>query len=128
MPDSAMQAEILKLALYWGPAILILYGLYKLLIKFGNTLKSIVSPFGERFIEAQQHQAAALTEQAAATRAFNQSFQDFISRDNNEHREMLIILKMIAQTTQSFEQVKKEHNETFNRATHCGGSSESSGL
>jgi hypothetical protein len=115
-----MQIDIsyVKLAFLWGPAVLILIGLYKLTIKFGN----IFTPFIERFITAQQSQATALTDQAAATRALNESFKDFTSRDNNEHREMLIILKMIAQNMQSFEDVKKKHNEIHGtEGAHCGG-------
>ena len=107
-----------RLAIYWGPAILILFGIYKITLKAGSFLK----PFIERFIDAQQSQAAALTEQAEATRALNQSFRDFTSRDNSEHREMLIILKMIAENLRSFEKVKKEHNEIHGpEGKHCMG-------
>lgn len=80
-------------------AVLILVGLYRI----GGRL-------GSRFIEAQQRQAEALGAQAQSIEGLTGSIQDFIGRDSSEHREMLVLLRFIAQQQQSFDEVKVEHD------------------
>ncbi|MDA8155910.1 MAG: hypothetical protein M0Z52_05595 [Actinomycetota bacterium] len=74
-------------------ALVILFGLYRLANRFGG-----------RFIAAQQAQAEALGAQAQSLARQAVSMEDLkecinslISRDNSEHREMLVLLKYIAQ-------------------------------
>ncbi len=79
-------------------ALVILVGLYR-----------IVRGLGVRFIEVQQHQAEALGAQAQSVASFTSSVQDFMRADNTEHREMLVLLRFIAQRQRSFEEVRIEH-------------------
>ncbi len=118
MPDVQTSIDVLKLALYWGPAILILLGFYKLVLKLGGALK----PFGEQFITAQQNQAAALTAQAEATKELTRNFQDYMNRDNTEHKEMLVLLRVIAKDIRGFEHVKNEHDVLYGSPeSKCAG-------
>lgn len=67
-------------------ALVILVGLYRLADKHGA-----------RFIEAQQAQAVAMGRQAESMEDLKTSIKGFVSRDSFEHREMLVLLKFIAQ-------------------------------
>jgi hypothetical protein len=67
-------------------ALVILVGLY-----------SLADKHGARFIEAQQQQAAAMGRQAESMEDLRTSIKDFVSRDGFEHREMLVLLRFIAQ-------------------------------
>jgi len=81
-------------------ALVILVGLYRLAGRLGT-----------RFIEAQQGQAEALGRQAQSMEALTHSIQGFVTRDDSEHREMLVLLRFIAQRQQDFEEVRLEHEK-----------------
>lgn len=67
-------------------AFVILLGLYRM----ANRL-------GIEFVKAQKEQAQALARQAQSMEGLRESIQGFFSKDNSEHREMLVLLKYIAQ-------------------------------
>lgn len=96
-------AEVAKTLIFWGPgaliAGLIIFALYKLADKFAG-----------KAIEAQQAQAVALGNQAKAMESLQQSMHDYVNRDNNEHREMLVLMKYTAQHIQSLLIMKGEHD------------------
>lgn len=123
MPDIIqIKLDLVRMVIYWGPAVLILYGVYKLIIKAGTRAVDQLLPFGKDFITAQQNQAAAMAAQAEATRALNMNLQEFVSRDNSEHREMLLLLKVIAKDIREFEDVKSDHDELYGKGGgHCEG-------
>ena len=77
----------------------------------------IVNGLGARFIEAEQRQAEALGAQAQAMAGLSSSVSEFMSKDNSEHREMLVLLRFIAQQQRDFEEVRIEH-ETRKKQTH----------
>ena len=90
-------------------ALFILGGLYKL-----------VNKFGVRFIEAQDKQAEALSQQAQSLAALTTALRDSTARDNTEHREMLVLLRFIAQQQKDFDEVKIEHNRRKEQThPHC---------
>jgi hypothetical protein len=80
-------------------ALLILVGLYR-----------ILRALGQGFVEAQHRQAEALGAQAQSVAGLTATIGDFVRTDNTEHREMLVLLRFIAQQQESFEEVKSEHN------------------
>ena len=104
--------DLLKSLTFWGPgavlALAIIYALYKLADKH----------FGA-FITAQQAQATALTAQASSMEGLKVSIQAFVAKDNGEHREMLVLLKYIAQHQQEMDDMRREHDEMKNN--HGGG-------
>jgi hypothetical protein len=90
-------------------ALFILAGLYRM-----------ASGLGAKFISAQQSQAEALGAQAQSLEGLTRSIRDFVVRDNSEHREMLVLLRYIAQQQNSFEEVRVEHNKRKEQAhPHC---------
>lgn len=97
-------SELLKSLVFWGPgavlALAMIWALYKLADKhFGS------------FIAAQQMQATALSAQAQSMEGLKVSIQAFVAKDNGEHREMLVLLKYIAQHQQEMDDVRREHAE-----------------
>ncbi len=108
--------EILKSLIFWGPgaviAGLIIFALFKLGQKTIGTAKEL----GIEFIRAQQEQAHALGRQAQSMEGLRDSIEGFVHRDNSEHREMLVLLKYIAQSQPEVMRVVKEHDE----CNHCG--------
>lgn len=95
--------EIFKSLVFWGPgaviAGLIIFAVYKL-----------ATNIGMKFIDAQKEQAVAQGRQAQSMEGLTDSIQSFLLKDNSEHREMLVLLRFIAQQQQSFEEIKIEHN------------------
>jgi hypothetical protein len=90
-------------------ALFVLFGLYR-----------IAGRLGGGFIDAQQGQAEALGSQAQALEGLTRSIEDFVRKDNTEHREMLVLLRFMAQRQQDFEEVRREHNERKEQAhPHC---------
>jgi len=85
-----MQEELVKSALMWGPGlmigVLILLGLYRL-----------AEGVGMKMVAASEKQAAALSAQAQSMEGLTKSLQDFVTRDSTEHREMLVLLRFMAQ-------------------------------
>lgn len=77
----------------------------------------IVRGLGASFIEAEQRQAEALGAQAQAVAGLTSSVREALRSDNSEHREMLVLLRFIAQQQKEFEEVRIEH-ETRKKQTH----------
>lgn len=86
-------------------ALLVLGGLYRMAGRLGT-----------RFIEAQQSQAEALGAQAQSLEGLTRRVGDFVARDNSEHREMLVLLRYMAQQHKTFEEVRVEHNRRKEQA------------
>lgn len=87
-------------------ALMMVLGLYR-----------IVRGLGVRFIEAEQRQAEALGAQAQALAGLSSSVSEFMNRDNSEHREMLVLLRFMAQQQRDFQEVRIEH-EARKKQTH----------
>lgn len=106
-------SEIVKSLIFWGPGALIAGLIILAIYKFASNI-------GAKFIEAQVAQAEALGKQAQSMEGLKESIQNFVSKDNSEHREMLVLLRFIAQQQQSFEEVKIEHyNRKEQTHPHC---------
>ena len=94
-----MEQEIWKSLIFWGPgmvlAIIILYGLFKL----ANTV-------GLKFIATLKDQACSMAAQATSMENLSKSIEIFCQRDNSEHREMIILLKVIANRLNYIEEKK----------------------
>jgi hypothetical protein len=84
-------AEILKSLASWGPGSIIAGFM---ILAFYKLAKSV----GISFVEAQQDQAKALGRQAQSMEGFQRALTIFVARDNNEHREMIILLKFISES------------------------------
>jgi hypothetical protein len=86
-----MQQELLRSIIQWGPgmviAALVLYGLYKL-----------ANGVGMKMIECSKQQACAIEK-------LTQAIENSTSRDNSEHREMIILLKVIMEKIDQKEKV-----------------------
>jgi hypothetical protein len=86
----------------WGPGLLIalvmLYGLYKLLLRLGEKV-------GLKILGALEKPAAALNQQAESMDRLTISIRDYVSRDQYEHKEMIILQKVILQ---KIENLKRE--------------------
>jgi hypothetical protein len=80
-------------------ALIMLVGLYRMAGRLGS-----------RFIEAQQRQAEALGAQAQSVEGLTGSIREFVTRDTSEHREMLVLLRFIAQQQKALDEVRIEHN------------------
>jgi len=78
----------------WGPgivfAVLMLYGLYKLLYKISTEV-------GLKIVGALEKPAEALSKQANSMDRLTISIQDYVGRDGNEHQEIIILQKVIRQ-------------------------------
>lgn len=89
--------EVLKSLCFWGPGMAIagtmITALYKLADKY----------LGE-FIKAQQGQAASLAALAQGTEGLRDSVKGFVARDNQEHREMIILLKCVTEKLERIEE------------------------
>src|SRR4030042_5018500 len=81
-------------ALKWGPGLLIalimLYGVYKLLFKLGRDV-------GLKIVGALEKPTDALGQQAASMDRLTMSIKDYVGRDANEHQEIIILQKVIRQ-------------------------------
>jgi hypothetical protein len=93
-------------------AALIIFLTYKLVTK-------LLTDVGLKMTTAFTAQAEALTRQAVSMEGLTTSIQNFVNRDNGEHREMLVLLKYIAQRSQAFDEVEREHNKRVKNGVHC---------
>lgn len=86
--------EIFKALNFWGPGAVIcglmIFALYKL-------ATFTISRFGDKFIASQVALAESAAKQAQSMEGLRDSIQGFVLRDNSEHREMLVLLKYMAQ-------------------------------
>jgi len=83
-------------------ASLIIYLIYKLVSRLALDI-------GMKMVHAFESQADAITRQAQSMEILTESIKDFVGRDGSEHREMLVLLRFIAQQQQTFEEVRSEH-------------------
>jgi hypothetical protein len=97
-------AEIFKSLAFWGPgmliAALIIWTLYKL---GGKAVEGFMS-LGRDFISAQKAQAESLARMAQGTEGLRACIDNFVNRDNKDHREMTILLKYIAEKVETIEE------------------------
>lgn len=94
--------DIIRMTADWGPGLLIgvlvLWGLYRL-----------AQGVGMKMVAASEKQAEAMAKQAHSMEGLKDSIHEFVMRDTTEHREMLVLLKFIAQRQQEL--------DSFNRRT-----------
>jgi len=86
-------------------AVMLLVGIYRL-----------VNRYFRDFIDVQRGQVEAVTRQARSMEALTEAIQHSTQQDNSEHREMLVLLRFIAQQQQHFDEVRREHNERKEQA------------
>lgn len=88
-----MDSETIKYLAEWGPGlvigVLILAGLFRLADKVGM-----------RLVAASEKQATALSAQAQSMESLTGALREFVTRDSSDHREMLVLLRLIAQEQQ----------------------------
>ncbi len=89
----------------WGPGLLLsivmIYAGYKL-----------VHSVGMKIVGALEKPTAALTTQADSMDRLTGSIQDYVARDRNEHREMIILLKVNAERlNQVVEKIEEMNDE-----------------
>ncbi len=89
----------------WGPGLLIalimLYGLYRLLLHLGKDV-------GMKIVGALEKPSSALHLQAEAMDRLTGSIKDYVNCDRSEHREMIILLKLISDRLNTLEERKKD--------------------
>ncbi len=102
--DTLSWSAVLKSLVFWGPgailALSIIYALFKL-----------ATGVGLKIAEALTAQANAQTAQATSMEGLKAAITTFVMRDSGEHREMLVLLKYIAQHQQEMDEVRREHAE-----------------
>lgn len=80
--------DVLKSLILWGPgaviAGVIIFVLYKL-----------TTNIGLKFIDVGREQAQALAKQAHGMEGLRDAIQAFVNRDNQEHRDMMVMLRVI---------------------------------
>lgn len=88
--DSDLTKLAIQSAIQWGPgmlmAILVLVGLYRL-----------AKTVGAKIVESSEKQAIAIE-------GLTNSIDGFISRDNSEHREMIILIKVMMEKIERMEE------------------------
>jgi hypothetical protein len=82
-------AQLCMSTIEWGPglllAVIMLIGLFKL-----------IKGIGLKIVAALEEPAKALTMQAKSMDRLTSSLEVFVGRDQTEHREIIILLKVIA--------------------------------
>lgn len=73
-------------------ALFILWGIFRIINKFLTKILEL----GEKFIVAQQAQAASQGAQAQTMATLTAALQESTGKDNSEHREIILTLSMIA--------------------------------
>ncbi len=96
--------EIFKSLVFWGPGAVIAGLMLWIFYKLATNL-------GMKFIDAQKDQATALGRQAQSMEGLQQAITGFVTKDNSEHRDMLVLLKYIAQQQETNRTVCEEHTE-----------------
>jgi len=108
-----MSPELVKILAMQGAGVMcfsiLLYALVKLAMYFGKP-----------FIEAQKQQAEAMLEQAQSMRAqancmeqMQGSVKEFVARDNNDHREILLGLQVVIKEVQQLGTEVKAQGESL---------------
>jgi hypothetical protein len=113
--------DILDKLAQWGPGMviagLIVYLLYKLAHRLGSKFIETIDRLGSKFIVAQEKQAEALGHQAQSMEGLRTAITASVNRDDTAHREMLVLLKYIAQGHEEMMRIKREHDN----CQKCGG-------
>ncbi len=81
--------DIFKSLVFWGPGAVIAGYIIFVLYKLADNL-------GIEFIKATREQTGALARQAQSMEDLGKSVREFVTKDNSEHREMIILLKVVA--------------------------------
>jgi hypothetical protein len=85
----------------WGPffilAVLMLYGLYRL-----------VRGVGMKVVGAMEKPAEALNKQAQSMDKLTNSIQEYVGRDQTEHKEIILLLKVVASKINRIEEAQNE--------------------
>jgi hypothetical protein len=91
--------EVFKYLAYWGPGVIIaglmIYAIIRLGDKFIERFVGGLVTIGTDFVSAQKEQAASLAKMAQGTEGLRDCINAFVSRDNQAHREMIILQKFI---------------------------------
>ncbi len=87
--------EGVKALLFWGPGVVIAALIIWVLYKIAMRLVSGFMALGAEFINAQKAQAESLAKMAQGTEGLRESIDGFVTRDNKDHREMMILLKCV---------------------------------
>lgn len=100
-----MQTELVKAVINAGVggtiAALIIFLIYKLTSR-------LIMELGSKMVAAFEAQAKAIERQSSSMESLTTSIQEFVNRDNSEHREMLVLLKYLAQNHQEHSHVIKK--------------------
>lgn len=88
------EKEFMKIIIDAGVGGLIAALIIFLVYRMTNGL---VFNVGMKMVAAFESQADAIARQAGSMDGLTKSIQDFVRRDGSEHREMLVLLKFIAQ-------------------------------
>ena len=83
----------------WGPLLLIilvmLYGLYRLVLKMINSATKVLTGVGKDVILALDKPTDALSKQANSMDRMTDSINEYVGRDQSEHQEIIILQKVI---------------------------------
>jgi len=102
MIETELVGTLINAGIGGAIASLIIYLIYKLVSRLALDV-------GMKMVHAFESQADAITRQAQSMEILTESIKDFVGRDGSEHREMLVLLRFIAQQQQIFEEVRSEH-------------------
>jgi hypothetical protein len=87
----------------WGPgmliAALVLYGLYRFILKVGM-----------KIVGALEKPTDALTMQAHSMDALTQSLREYVGRDKLEHKEIIILQKVILEEIERLRRDRDDRN------------------
>ena len=89
-----MEEKLLEAVINAGVGALIAIAIIFFTYKLASMLLVKV---GTELVGALKGQAEAMTRQAVSVEGFTRSLQDYVQRDNSEHREIIILLKVIAE-------------------------------
>jgi len=83
----------------WGPLLLILlavlYGLYLLILRVIKSIQEIMTGIGKDVVMALDKPTEALSKQANSMDRLTISINDYVGRDADEHKEIIILQRVI---------------------------------
>ena len=98
------EVELIKVSMNLGALFIIfalmLYLSYRLVLKLGPKFFA----FGAAFVAAQEKQANAMTE-------MKDSFTTYVTRDNNEHQEIIVGLQVLARNMETLTKEVRTQND-----------------
>jgi hypothetical protein len=104
MNELTSWGTLFRSLVFWGPgavlAVVIVLCLYKL-----------AGRFLAQFIGTQEALAIATAKQADSMEGMRDAVQAYVTKDNLEHKEILVLLKYIAQHQELYLKVCREHEE-----------------